>query len=431
MAKKANSQRIVILGAGVTGLAAGIKTGAPVYEANSYPGGICRSYTKKGYRFEVGGGHWIFGDDQTILKFIKKLSPLKKYQKKSAVWLVKKNLYIPYPIQNHLSRLPSKTAEKIKNELAQNHRQAYPPVKTFSQWLEINFGKTLCRLFFFPFNKAYTAGLYTKTAPQDKFKNPAIQNKKSGYNNTFFYPKNGLSQLIKKMAEKCRISYHKKVVEINLEKKEILFADGKKIKYQKIISTLPLNKMVQMTKINLHQPPPAYVSVAVVNIGAKKGKKCPSEHWLYLPKSKYGFHRIGFYNNVEKSFAPGSSENKTSIYVEKSYLGGKKPDSAEIKKFCRCLIKELRDWQFITGKPEVVDFNWIDVAYTYSRPGSNWEKRALRILKKNGIIQIGRYGKWRFQGISGSIKDGLSVKNRLTSPSASTPGVKSVNPPPG
>ncbi|MBU2591995.1 MAG: hypothetical protein ABH867_01685 [Patescibacteria group bacterium] len=45
-----------------------------------------------------------------------------------------------------------------------------------------------------------------------------------------------------------------------------------------------------------------------------------------------------------------------------------------------------------------------------SRPGSNWEKRALKILKKNGITQIGRYGKWRFQGIAGSIKDGLSVK---------------------
>ncbi|MBU2591996.1 hypothetical protein KKD61_00875 [Patescibacteria group bacterium] len=168
------------------------------------------------------------------------------------------------------------------------------------------------------------------------------------------------------MAEKCRIFYHKRVVEINLEKKEILFADGKKIKYQKIFSTLPLNKMVQIAKIDLHQSPFPYVSAAVVNIGAKKGKKYPSDQWLYLPKTASGFHRIGFYNNVEKSFVPESSEDKTSIYLEmeKSYLGGKKPDPAEIKKFCRCLIKELKDWQFIAGKPEVVDFNWIDVAYT-------------------------------------------------------------------
>ncbi len=71
-------RQTLILGAGVTGLAAGYASGLPVYEAASAPGGICSSYYVRpgstqrlsqapadgeAYRFEIGGGHWIFGGD--------------------------------------------------------------------------------------------------------------------------------------------------------------------------------------------------------------------------------------------------------------------------------------------------------------------------------------------------------------------------------
>ena len=84
----------MILGAGMTGLSAGIHTGAPVYEAQETPGGICSSYymlpgdstryahptdTADYYRFEYGGGHWIFGGDPHLLAFIEQYAPLKKY----------------------------------------------------------------------------------------------------------------------------------------------------------------------------------------------------------------------------------------------------------------------------------------------------------------------------------------------------------------
>jgi uncharacterized protein with NAD-binding domain and iron-sulfur cluster len=38
------SDRTVILGAGMTGLAAAMVSGLPVLEAAAYPGGICCSY---------------------------------------------------------------------------------------------------------------------------------------------------------------------------------------------------------------------------------------------------------------------------------------------------------------------------------------------------------------------------------------------------
>ena len=74
-----------ILGAGITGLAAGCATGLPIFEAQSYPGGKCASYymrpgkterffsnpgDQESYRFEISGGHWVFGTDTKTRAFI-------------------------------------------------------------------------------------------------------------------------------------------------------------------------------------------------------------------------------------------------------------------------------------------------------------------------------------------------------------------------
>lgn len=401
------TQQVIILGAGVTGLAAGIRTGYPIYEANHFPGGLCYSYQKKGYRFEFGGGRWLFGGDRLTFNFINSLSPLKTYQRNSAVFFPENDYYIPYPLQNHLSFLPPGLAEKAQLEIKQNVSKTFSPNTTLAHWLEKNFGRTLCRLFFFPFHQAYTADLYTKIAPQDEFKSPTQAAK--GYNATFAYPQNGLGDLIEKMAKKCQINYQQKVSKIDLKQKEVLFENGTCLKYKKIISSLPLNKMIQLTKIKLGEPPPPYTSVIILNIGAKKGRECPSYYWLYLPKTKSGFYRVGFYSNIDSHFLTPPRENHVSLYVDTAFKGGNRPTDKSLNQLVNNILEELQDWQFIE-QPEVVDPNWIEVAYTWSWPNSKWRERALALLEKNNIFQVGRYGRWRFQGILDSIREGLYLK---------------------
>jgi len=92
-----------------------------------------------------------------------------------------------------------------------------------------------------------------------------------------------------------------------------------------------------------------------------------------------------------------------SIYVEKAYLEGQKPDEREIKALCESVVRELQEWGWIE-KAEVVDPTWIEVAYTWTWPNSHWREKALKILEEHGIYQVGRYGRWVFQGIGDSIK---------------------------
>lgn len=422
--------RNYILGGGVTGLAAGISSGLPVFEAVSEPGGICSSYyirpgeterlhqapaDEEAYRFEIGGGHWIFGGDPTILQFLRTIAPMKTYYRRSSVYFADQELYVPYPIQNHLRYLGSDTVRQVLKELVEQPGD----FRTMAEWMEQSFGPTLCRLFFNPFHDLYTAGLYKVIAPQDAYKSPvslshviqgAFDDAPSvGYNVTFVYPAEGLNTLAQRMASACDLRYGKRAVAIDMKNREVAFADGSSTTYNALLSTLPLNTMLQMTGIQTEAKADPHTAVLVLNIGARRGEKCPDDHWLYNPDAKSSFHRVGFYSNVDRSFMPKSARpdnNAVSIYVERAYLGGQKPTDAEVRQYADDVVRELQDWGYIT-EAEVVDPTWIDVAYTWSYPNSQWKKQAMQQLEEHGIYCIGRYGRWIFQGIADSVRDGF------------------------
>ena len=187
------------------------------------------------------------------------------------------------------------------------------------------------------------------------------------------------------------------------------FSDGSVINYKMLISTLPLKLMMELTGLTVDATPDPSSSVVVINIGALRGPQCPKDHWVYIPKSKTGFYRVGFYSNVDPSFLPMDSRltnDRVSIYVERAYTDCIKPNSKEMEIICKETVDELKRWGFIE-EVEVIDPTWIDIAYTWTWPGSNWRERALNLLQDHNIYQVGRYGEWVFQGIADSIREGL------------------------
>ncbi len=341
--------------------------------------------------------------------------PLARYARRSAVFFPDRRQSVPYPIQNHLRFLDRGLALAALDEMA----RPTGPITTMADWFAANFGATLSRTFFAPFHELYTAGLHTRIAPQDAYKSPqgltlalrgAFEDTPAvGYNTAFAYPEGGLDLLARRMAARCRLELDRRVVRIDLEGRRLGFADGSARPYERLLSTLPLNRVMAMTGLTTRAPPDPYTSVLVVNIGAAKGAACPDDHWLYVPHSEAGFHRVGFYSNVDPCFLPAAaraSGDRVGLYVERSFQGGQRPSEAVIDAHCDRVVAELQHWGFIE-RAEVVHPTWIDVAYTWSWPGSRWREEALQILQENQIYQVGRYGRWRFQGIADSIAEGL------------------------
>lgn len=428
----------VILGAGVTGLACGYSTGFTVFEMNSFSGGICSSYylshreqerklirrkDQNDYRFEFGGGHWIFGQNSAMVRFLSQFDMLKSYERKSSVYFKEMDTVVPYPIQNNLRYLSGNLVQTILQEVS-DPSEMVP--RTMYDWCESHFGPTLSSLFFHPFHELYTAGLWKTIQPQDGYKTPLdikrmikgahTSNVAEGYNVSFVYPKNGLNAITSKLQEKCNIEFNKKVITIDIEKKVLHFEDGSKHQYDTLVTTLPLNVMQNITGLSSRFKQDPYTSVLVLNIGARKGSKEILDHWIYFPNSESGFHRVGFYSNVDVDFLPESKRNGNflSCYVEKSYHGGQKPSPDEIEIFAASAIKELQNIGFIK-EPEIVDSTWIDVAYTWSYPDAQWKQEILSALPNYDIFPVGRYATWKFQGILESINDGLQLGSMLSS----------------
>ena len=428
---------LIILGGGMTGLAAGLASKRVVYEASDVPGGICASYYCRPhsagrladmpahgevYRFEKGGGHWIHSGDSLVTRFMQSIADFKSYVRRTSVFFEESRSHVPYPLQNNLRYLPENMRARILAEIVKA-RSLNSKVTTMADWLIAAFGPTLYELFFEPFHRLYTAGLWEHIAPQDFYKSPddlstivagAFGEAGSmGYNAEFVYPVHGLNHFASSMASRADVRYNKEVIFVDVQKGLVHFADETVLDYDALVSTIPLNRMLSLTGLKLQAREDPHTSVLVVNIGGIRGTACPNEHWVYIPRSRSGFHRVGFYSNVDTAFLPKSSQNppdRVSMYVEVAYRGDlPRPSEGGIKTLTEEIIRELCEWQWVEAI-EVADATWIDVAYTWMWPNSQWRTEALGLLESYGIYQVGRYARWTSgtsQGIVHSLRDGL------------------------
>lgn len=414
-------------------------SGWPVYEASAGPGGLCGSYYVRpdgqrldgppadgeAYRFEVGGGHWIFGGDQATLSWIEDLAPSRSYERRASVAIDGDGPRVGYPIQHHLAGFGPELATTAVDEISAlaAQRQDVSPPATMRDWLHDQFGPTLAEVFFDPFHERYTAGLWDRIAAQDPGKSPLSldavragalgEASPGGYNQRFRYPVDGLDALVGAMAERCDVRYGHRVVSIDPIAKVISFANGSTAPYERAISTLPLVEAVRMAGVEVTAKPDPHTSVLVVNVGGESGPQLGDDHWVFVPRSSSGFHRFGVYSNVDESFLPVSARSgangpasRTSIYIERAFPQGARPSPDDEAVMATAMVNELQDWD-VVGAVDVVDTTWIDVAYTWSWPGSTWREDALAALAGVGVQQVGRYGRWSFQGIADSIAEGL------------------------
>jgi len=419
----------------MTGLAAGMTSGFRILERLDHPGGICASYERDGYHFELGGGHWIFGSDPVVTRLLGMASEVKSYKRRSAVLFLGsrdysrnlRNLLVPYPIQDNLFALPKEIRESALVEIL--GANPGPPADTMAEWLTQQFGPTLCRIFFDPFHEKYTAGLFREIAPQDAYKSPidrarvkdgaVRENTDAGYNATFIYPANGLDATSQWLAKRCDIQFGEAVERINPKTKTIETDGGQRYEYETVVSTSPLNRIVEMSRLTDRVgPADPHSSVLVLNIGATLPDSPLARngyHWLYIPDSRTGFHRIGYYSNVDQLFLPRQHRNSASrgsLYVETAFQGGKRPSPEATRALVDEMVEEIRQSGLI-DTVEAVDPTWVDVAYTWRRPGSDWVSRATAVCNEYGIEPAGRYGRWTFQGIAASLKEGLLLGSVL------------------
>ncbi|KAF3352124.1 hypothetical protein VdG1_09344 [Verticillium dahliae VDG1] len=427
---------VLVIGAGPTGLGAAKRLNqlnGPswlILDANEKAGGLASTdVTPEGFLYDVGG-HVIFSHykyfDDCIDEALPKEDDWYTHQRISYVRY--KGLWVPYPFQNNISMLPKEDQVLCMDGLidaALEARVSNTKPKDFDEWIVRNIGEGIANIFMRPYNYKVWAVPTTKmqcawlgervAAPNLKLvtKN-VVLNKIAGNwgpNATFRFPARdgtgGIWIAVSDTLPEDKKRYGKKgeVEKVDAEGKVVTLSDGTTIKYNKLISTMAVDSLVEkmgnQELISLSKGL-YYSTTHVIGVGLRGarperiGDKC----WLYFPEDNCPFYRATIFSNYSPYNQPQASEKLATLYLangtkaastepkegpywsimlEVSESSMKPVDQENLLKDC---IQGLINTEMITAEDEI-------------REGVL--KDLLPKLQDLDIYSRGRFGSWRYE----------------------------------
>ena len=427
---------IVSIGAGLAGLSTAFHLKGlhyRVFEKEKEAGGLCRSYQKDGFTFDLTG-HLLHFRQPEIKALVEELLPgrLETHARRSFIY--SHETYTEYPFQVNTHGLPPEVVREcllgfIATLTKQPLSPAPPTDRSFKDWILESLGEGMAKHFMVPFNeKLWQVSLDELTSdwvswlvPKPELKDVVngalgIKDKAFGYNPTFLYPVQGGIEVLPKafLPGVQPITYDSELVEIDTGRRRVTFLDGRVEDYEELVSTIPVPELVrQCTDL-----PPAIqeeakglrcVSVYSVNLGVAR-ERVSDKHWLYFPESEYPFYRAGFPMNFSSSVCP---KGCSSLYVEISHQPTDIRSPSD-------LITQVGQGMERAGifRPDddlvVADVRDIRYAYVlFDRHRARVLPEILAELERRGIHSIGRYGRWEHTSMEDAIAQGKQLAERL------------------
>lgn len=417
---KTENINTVILGAGLAGLSAAMHTDAVIFEKEEHIGGTCSSFKKDGFTFDMGI-HVLHTKDKYVLDIFSNNNAAIRQKKRSA-WIYSYGVLTRYPFQANTFGLPKDIVFQCLNGFIQALKRKKKTHDNYEEWIYSAFGKGIAKNFYLPYSRKFwtieakelTTDWLDVRVPRPSLKQVihgalSPQDDEFGPNALFRYPDSGgIKHLAQALVNKnMKIKLRKKANKLEIKKKVIHFDDGATLRYNNLISTMPLPELF---KISDYAPAPVasavrglrHNSVLCVNLGVRR-EKLNNFHWVYFPEEDYIFFRVSFPNNFSKSTAP---KGWSSIQAEISY-SNTKPIS--LKGITDRVISGLLKARIIRPQDHVKLISIKDIPYAYVIYDHDRIRNLTAInyfLQNNQIINAGRYGKWEYQWMDNAILDG-------------------------
>jgi len=428
MAKK----KILILGGGLAGLSAAWhlqKKGlaCQVFEKEPQPGGLCRSKKIGGFTFDCDG-HLLHFKHRYAFGLVKDLlgDNLAKHQR--SAWIYSSGRFSHYPFQANLYGLPKSVIQDCLLGFIRADSHSYLKSScqdSFHDWIMRTFGQGIARHFMLPYNNKFWRhspkqmncewldGFIPAPSLKEVIEGTIEPNKRQfGYNATFWYPRRGgIRQLPQALASQIKhLHTDCQVTRIDLANKQVKLSSGEKVKFDLLISTIPLPELPALLG---RLPAPAaacfkklkWNSVFNLNLGLKKNDFA-GRHWVYFPQKEISFFRVGFFHNFSDSLAPA---RRDSLYVEVAYSRNKPLDKSKI---ISRSIQDLLKVNLLRSKSDILVQDTNDIKYGYPIYDFNYHRARegiLGYLGQNNIVSCGRYGSWRYMSMEDVLLDGKQV----------------------
>ena len=448
-----NCQRIVIIGAGPTGLGAAYRlselkaehTEVIVLEKQQQAGGLASSYRDdKGFLWD-NGGHVVFSHYPYFNELLKKaVRDWNKRSRASFAYMMGssgRRTFIPYPVQHNIHIMDKKEQDTCLKGLEEirAHPSSSKPAN-FDEWLVKNFGEGLSEVFMRKYNrKVWTVdpkqmnsdwvGERVAVPNVDDIKSKIAEwntNKKSvkkatdsnwGPNQMFEFPAvGGTGQIWKSVSELVPQSWFRfghKVLSIRSDIKVLDVAvehgEAYSLQYDTLITTVPLDNMLNMVVdsdlklIELKKMSQEFVfsHTHVIGIGLA-GQPPPSlsdKSWIYFPDSDSPFYRITVFSNYadDNVPTPGLVWSLMCEAAEPKHVEDK--SKWEEKFLIKQTIEALINYGFVNSSQVLSTYHRY-LEHGYPVPFLKREEYLSAIqpwLESKSIFSRGRFGGWRYE----------------------------------
>lgn len=421
-------KRIVIIGAGPTGLGAAYRLNElgyenwVLYERAEYVGGHSSSHVDKhGFVWDEGG-HVIFSHYPYFDRLVDRMLGQEVHERIRESWIVTRDGWVPYPFQNNLRYLPREVQLACLVGAARASSNGHgPSAGNFRDWILGTFGEGIAEAFMFPYNsKVWTTPLEQMSRSwiadrvavidfQRLLKNVLYQRDDVGWgpNSKFRFPLHGgTGEIYRRMAKLFPAKVHlgKALAEVDPARRTVSFTDGSGDAYDYLVSTVPLDLLVRGMKGADGELLDAshelqHNNLLVVGLGLKK-KIETGRCWIYFAEKEIPCYRATYFSHYSPNNVPGGdTETYSSLMCEVSLRVGEAPNPDAILDqiiagLIRATILEESD------RERVVSSYHRQVSYSYPIPTLNRD-RALAVLQpalmKHGIHSRGRFGAWRYE----------------------------------
>lgn len=427
------NRQTIILGAGVAGLGAAHKLksnnlSSIIIEKDNTYGGLCGNFTINGFRFDRFV-HFSFAKDERV-NHIFTQSAGEIYRHIPNAYNLYHGIWIKHPAQNNLFPLPLDIKEAVVKDFMNRPLSVdTSTIVNYEQWLRLQFGDYFAEHFPIPYTKKYwmveAKELETKwmgSREGSRLYQPSIEEVIQGckfsdtpityYSKEMRYPKKGgYKQFFSILAQNQDIRYGQQVIEINPVKKIVKTENGIEFAYNRLISSLPLPKIVKM----LSSVPDVVMDASEklkctcgyqISMGLKT-KNIPPYLWWYIYDEDILPARV--YSPSLKSpdnVPEGCSSLQMEVYCKESQYSELELYKGSVEKLIKLGIIKEEDILFVDIRFEP----YANVIFDHNIYES---RRIVRdYLSSVGIETIGRFGEWDYLWSDQSLLSGLNIEIR-------------------
>jgi protoporphyrinogen oxidase len=413
---------IVILGGGISGLAASLASGAPVFEAEDKAGGVAASDSDAGFTFDRGI-HILQSTNARVLKLLGD-SGVRLNSRSRQAYIHSHGTYTAYPFQVNTAGLPLPLRMRCVWSFLNRPRDADP--RNYEEWMYANLGRGFAETFLIPYSEKFwtvhprdlTHEWTGNRVPQPttmQVLRGAFWSKQTriGTNVDFRYPNNApgygaIGEALSGRVAALHRGY--RATRLDANGRTVHFANGKSVSYRRLISTIPLPDLVAICP-----DAPAAVrdaaamlrtnSILVVNLGiGRPGNN--GWHWVHFPEKDVSFFRISFPHNFADNVTPPGT---SSISAEVAYSPDHSLDRGSI---VEKVIEDLKRVGILGRNDPIVHRGTRNIRYAYCIHDFQ-RKASVRAVRDwmlaHDVVPTGRYGLWNYFWSHEAIMSGLQA----------------------